>query len=155
MANYPIVDLENSSALRAFCYKGKKGGFIGLNEDEVKSAIKSALEARGYEVKVKWGHKPGPDIEAQLGTRLVLEAKGEGSYRQMLGNYFLHALGEILQRMSDSSVSYGIALPAHASYIELVLNLPKRVRQMLQLDFYFVRPHNTTYEIGIFRCHTD
>lgn len=104
---------------------------------------------------MKWGQKPGPDIEVQLGSRLVLEAKGEGSSRQMLGNYFLQVLGEFLQRISDSSVSYGIALPAHSSYIELVLNLPKRVRQALQLDFYFVKPNQATYEIGIFRWHTD
>lgn len=155
MAQYLVTETENNSALRIFSYKGKQGGFIGLNEDEVKSAVKSAFEARGYEVKVKWGQKPGPDIEVQLGSRLVLEAKGEGSSRQMLGNYFLQVLGEFLQRISDSSVSYGIALPAHSSYIELVLNLPKRVRQALQLDFYFVKPNQATYEIGIFRWHTD
>jgi len=154
LANYPIVDIGSPEALKAFAYKGKKGGFVGLNEDEIKSALKSALEGHGYEVKVKWGQKPGPDIEAFSGRKLVLEAKGEGSYRQMLGNYFLQALGEILQRMSDSSASYGIAFPAHPSYIELVLNLPKRVREALQLDFYFVKPSDNTYEIGVLRWHS-
>lgn len=76
MANYPIVDIGIPEALKAFAYKGKKGGFLGLNEDEIKSAMKSALEGHGYEVKVKWGRKPGPDIEAFSGRKLVLEAKG-------------------------------------------------------------------------------
>lgn len=154
MATYLITDLADSAGLRAFAYKAKKGGFIGMVEDEVKSAIKSAFEARGYEVKVKWGQKAGPDIEATLGTKIVIEAKGEGKYRQMLGNYFLQALGEILQRMSDSSTSYGIAFPAHASYVELVLNLPRRVRQALQLDFYFVKRSDTSYEVGVFKWHS-
>lgn len=147
--------MSDSETLKSFAYKGKKSGFIGLNEDEVKAAMKSALEARGYEVRVKWGQKPGSDIEATLGGKLIIETKGEGAYRQMLGNYFLQALGEILQRMSDPGASYGIAVPAHSSYIELILKLPKRVRQALQLDFYLVRPMDTTYEVGVFRWHAN
>lgn len=154
MAQYSLIDLIDGEAVREFAYKGKKNGFIGMTEDEVKAAMKSTLEGRGYEVHVKWGKKSGPDILAVVGgSRLVIEAKGEGSYRQMLGNYFLNALGEILQRMSDNLASYAIALPAHSSYIELVLKLPKRVREVLQLDFYFVRPKETTYEVGVLRWH--
>ncbi len=154
MADYRILEISSPEALKTFAYKGKKGGFIGMNEDEVKSAMKSALERQGYEVKVKWGQKPGTDIEAFLGRKLIMEAKGEGSSRQMLGNYFLQALGEILQRMADANASYGIALPAHASYLELVSNLPKRVREALQLDFYFVKPLDNGYEIGVLRCYS-
>ena len=154
MADYPLIELENSETVREFAYAGKKNGFIGMKEDEVKAALKSALEARAYEVTVKWGQATGADIEAVLGSKTIIEAKGEGSYRQMLGNYFLQALGEILQRMDNDTVSYGIAVPAHRAYIELVLKLPKRVRQALRLDFYFVRRKNTTAEIGVFRWHS-
>ncbi len=123
-----------------------------MAEDEVKSAMKSTLEGRSYEVQVKWGRKSGSDIVATCGNRcLVIEVKGEGSSRQMLGNFFLCALGEILQRMSDNTASYAIALPAHLSYVELVLKLPKRVREALQLDFYFVRPKETVHEVGVLR----
>jgi len=154
VAQYSLIDLNDAEAVRNFAYKGKKNGFIGMTEDEVNAAIKSTLEGLASEVHIKWGQKSGSDILAVIGDRrLVIEAKGEGSYRQMLGNYFLNALGEILQRMSENLASYAVALPAHASYIELVLKLPKRVREVLQLDFYFVRPKETIYEVGILRWH--
>ncbi len=154
MAQYSLVDLNDADAVRKFAYKGKKNGFIGMTEDEVKAGMKSTLEGRSYEVHVKWGKKSGSDILAVIGNnRLVIEVKGEGSSRQMLGNYFLNALGEILQRMSDNTAMYAIALPAHPSYVELVLKLPKRVREALQLDFYFVRPKETVCEVGILRWH--
>jgi len=86
---YSQTELGNSDAVRAFAYKGKKGGFIGMVEDEVKAALRSAFEKRAYEVVIHWGQKGGPDFEAKLGSsRVLIEAKGEGSYRQMLGNYF-------------------------------------------------------------------
>ena len=150
MPSYSLIDLTDAEAVRNFAYKGKRG----IAEDEVKAAMKSTLEGRGYEVHVKWGKKSGSDILAVIGTnRLVIEAKGEGSTRQMLGNNFLNALGEILQRMSENGIEYGIALPAHPSYVELVLKLPKRVREALQLNFYFVRPTGTTHEAGLLRWH--
>jgi len=152
MVSYPIVDIHDPISLRDFAYKGKVGGFIGMTEDEVKAAVKSALEGIAYDVRVSWGQKDGPDIEAAIGTsKILIEAKGEGRYRQMLGNFFLQALGQIIQRMSDESVAYGIAFPAHSSYIELVLKIPTRVRQALRLDFYFVRPSGTTYEVAVLR----
>ena len=85
--------------------------------------MKSTLEGRGYEVHAKWGKKSGSDILAMIGgTRLVIEAMGEGTFRQILGNYFLNALGEILQRMSASGMEYGIALPAsQAGYRSLAV----------------------------------
>jgi len=53
--------------------------------------------------------------------------------------------------MSDGGNAYGVALPAHSSYVELVLKLPKRVRKALQLDFYFVKRKDTAYEVGVLR----
>lgn len=77
MAQYPLIDLNDAEAVRNFAYKGKKG----IAEDEVKAAMKSTLEGRGYEVHVKWGKKSGSDILAILGgNRVVIEAKGEGAY---------------------------------------------------------------------------
>ena len=152
MPEYRFLDLENSSALKNFAYKGKRSGFIGMGEDDVKDAIKSALERMSYDVKVCWGQKHGPDVEATLGGgKIVIEAAGEGTSRQHLGNNFLRSLAEILQRMTGESIAYGIALPAHKSYIELVLKLAHRVRQLLRLDFYFVRPSENAVEVGVFR----
>jgi len=74
MASYSLIDLNDPGAVRSFAYKGKKD----MAEDEVKAAIKSTLEGRGYEVQVKWGKKSGSDILATLaGNKLVIETKGE------------------------------------------------------------------------------
>lgn len=154
MPQYSLVQLQDANAVRDFAYKSKVGGFIGMTEDEVKSALKSTLESLGYEVHVKWGKKSGSDVYALAGSsKIVIEAKGEGSSRQMLGNYFLNALGEILQRMTENDHEYGVALPAHSSYVELVLKLPKRAREALRLDFYFVKPRDTKYDVGIYKWY--
>lgn len=150
--SYTIVELSDPEKVRSFVAKREKDQSIGMTEDELKAAMKSALERVSWQVRVQWGRKEGPDIEATLGNgKLVIEAKGQGKTRQALGNNFLQVLGQILQRMADQGTEYGVALPAHASYVELVLKLPKRVRQALQLNFYFVRPSGTTYEVGVFR----
>jgi hypothetical protein len=82
MPPYSLIDLADAEAVRNFAYKGKRG----IAEDEVKAAMKSTLENRGYEVHVKWGKKSGSDILAVIGgNRLVIETKGEGSTRQILG----------------------------------------------------------------------
>lgn len=73
-----------------------------LAEDEVKAAIRDRFEAAGYAVAVAWGKIRGIDIDARRGDeRWAIEAKGEAPTDQMGGNYFLNALGELLQRMSD------------------------------------------------------
>ena len=39
-------------------------------------------------------------------------------------NYFLGALGELLQRMDSPAARYGLALPAHGQFIGLINRLP-------------------------------
>lgn len=83
-----------------------------ITEDEVKQAMKEHLEVKGYRVDVRWGKERGIDIVADgPDGRLIIEAKGDAPTPQMQGNYFLGALGELLQRMSDPDATYGIALP--------------------------------------------
>jgi hypothetical protein len=109
-------------------------------EDEAKRAIHSELTRDGWQVTIAWGHKPGIDIVAQRnGERLVLEAKGEGSHLPMRVNFFLGALGELLQRMDSPGAMYGLVLPAHRQYVGLILRLPAWVKARLGLLFYLVR----------------
>ena len=64
--------------------------------------MKTVLEERGFKVNVAWGHARGVDIDARSDAEhLYIEAKGDAPTPQMQGNYFLGALGELLQRMSD------------------------------------------------------
>lgn len=83
-----------------------------LSEDEVKEAVKTYLEAQGFEVTVAWARTRGADIVAtRPGSRLVLEAKGQVLVQSQQANYFLGALGELVQRMNDADSTYGLALP--------------------------------------------
>lgn len=110
-----------------------------LSEDEVKEAMRVYLEAAGYQVKVMWGRQHGIDIEATgpLG-RLIIEAKGDVASQPQKTNYFIGALGELVQRMSDSDAEYVLALPDVQVYRRLVSRLPDLARERLRLRIFFV-----------------
>ena len=111
-----------------------------VSEDEVKAAVKTYLEERGYEVRVAWGRTRGIDIEATgLDGRILIEAKGEVASQPQKTNYFLGALGELIQRMSDEQATYGLALPDNRTYRGLVERLPNLAKQRLRLRVLFVR----------------
>ncbi len=110
-----------------------------LSEDEVKEAVKTHLEAQGFVVTVAWARTRGADIVAtRPGTRLVLEAKGEVLLQPQQVNYFLGALGELVQRMDDPDSTYGLALPDNRQYRGLVSRLPTFARDRLGLRVFFV-----------------
>lgn len=143
----PIVWLSDSYAAQQFAYAGD----THLTEDQVKAAVKQALEAQGWHAEVRWGHAHGIDIEAIRRTkRFVLEAKGEGSNSVARSVNFDGSLGELLRRMNSSGVRYGLALPAHRQFASLVANLPLWIRQRLDLWFFFVRPAPSGLEVGVF-----
>ena len=110
-----------------------------LSEDEVKEAVKGHLEAQGFEVTVAWARTRGADIVAtRPGCRLVLEAKGEVLLQPQQVNYFLGALGELVQRMDDPDSAYGLALPDNRQYRGVVSRLPSFARDRLGLRVFFV-----------------
>lgn len=110
-----------------------------LSEDEVKEAVRAHLADQGYTVTIAWGHQRGIDIEAQDSvSRLVIEAKGEASLQPQQVNYFLGALGELVQRMSDPDARYGLALPDNRQYQGLVERLPGLAWERLRLLIFMV-----------------
>jgi hypothetical protein len=111
-----------------------------ISEDSVKAAVQAHLEALGYTVDVAWGRTRGIDIEAKHVSlaRLVIEAKGEVLSDQQQGNYFLGALGELIQRLDDPDAIYALALPDNKRYRGLVARLPALARQRLNLTVYWV-----------------
>jgi len=114
-------------------------GRASLTEDTVKAAVRDYLRQRGLQVQVKWGKDRGIDIIADgHGERWVIEAKGEVDSPQQQGNYFLQALGELIQRMDEPTTRYGLALPDNARYRGLVDRLPVLARQRLNLTVLFV-----------------
>lgn len=87
-----------------------------------------------------WGRKRGIDIDAHgPHGRFIVEAKGEVLLQPQQVNYFLGALGELVQRMSDANARYGLALPDNRQYRGLVERLPALSRERLRLTVFFVR----------------
>lgn len=69
---------------------------------------------------------------------MLLEAKGSAMNPPQQVNYFLGALGELLQRMSDPEATYGLALPDSQQYRGLAARLPALAWQRLRLTVLFV-----------------
>lgn len=112
---------------------------ISLSEDEVKQGVKDFLEGAGFRVTVAWGHQRGIDIEAVSAAEvLLLEAKGSAQNPPQQVNYFLGALGELLQRMTSPGAVYGLALPDNPQYRGLVNRLPALVWERLCFTVLFV-----------------
>jgi len=119
-----------------------------LGEDEVKTALKAYLEAGGYHVEVAWGRTRGIDIDAtKPGSRLIIEAKGQVALQPQQVNYFLGALGELVQRMGDAEADYGLALPDDRQYIGLVDRLPALARERLRLRVWFVGRDGNAFSV--------
>jgi hypothetical protein len=92
-----------------------------------------------WSVTVAWGRDRGIDVEAHRGTEdLYLEAKGEAANSPQQVNYFLGALGELVQRLRDPTAGYGLGLPDNPQYRRLVERLPELARQRLNLTVLFV-----------------
>ena len=110
-----------------------------MAEDTVKRALYAYLEARGCIGRVAWAHAPGIDIDVTgPDGRLIIEAKGEAASNPQQLNYFLGALGELVQRMSDESARYGLAFPDNRQYRRLASRLPTPVWPRLRLVVYLV-----------------
>jgi hypothetical protein len=121
-----------------------------IAEDEVKRAVAAHLEAQGFSVQVAWGGARGIDIEARRGAeRLVLEAKGKVANPPQQVNYFLNALGELVQRMDDPHTRYGLALPDNRQYRRLVGRLPAHARERLGLVVFFVRREGNRFAVEV------
>lgn len=112
-----------------------------ISEDEVKAAVRDFLTTRGLHVEVRWGRDRGVDITASgPNERWVIEAKGEVFSPQQQGNYFLGALGELIQRMDDPTARYALALPDTPRCRGLVHRLPGLARQRLGLTVFLRAP---------------
>ena len=124
-------------------------GASPLGEDQVKQGAKEFLEQSGFRVTVAWGHERGVDISAVSDTEiLLLEAKGSAQNPPQQVNYFLGALGELLQRMTDPRAAYGLALPDNVQYRGLVDRLPALVWERLKFTALLVsKTFDDTYAV--------
>ncbi|HEY3713701.1 MAG TPA: hypothetical protein VGL39_04165 [Jatrophihabitantaceae bacterium] len=116
-----------------------------LSEDTVKTAVKAHLEAHGWSVRVAWGRSHGVDIDAhRAAEHLLLEAKGGAIDPPEQVNYFLGAIGELVQRLRDPGTQYGLALPDNLQYRRLIRRLPALARERIVQVAYLVDPTTAT-----------
>jgi hypothetical protein len=128
------------------------GDSVLMTEDEVKGAVRKHLVSEGYRVRVAWAREHGIDIEAKRtspASRLVIEAKGEAALQPQQANYFLGALGELVQRMGDPHARYGLALPDNRQFRGRVQRLPKLAWARLNLTVFFVKRLHDAYEVEV------
>lgn len=112
---------------------------LATSEDQLKAVLRGWLEAKGWDVSVAWAKTKGIDIEARRGdTRWIIEVKGSGSRDAMRVNYFLHVLGETLQRMGDPTAIYSIALPDVKQFRNLWARLPILAKRRTNISALFV-----------------
>lgn len=106
--------------------KSDSGATEAVSEDEVKRRLAAWLEKDGWSVEVASGKARGPDIRATRGEgQWIIEAKGCGSRQQMRVNYFIGALGELLQRMDVDGARYSLAFPDMKQFRGLWDRLPR------------------------------
>jgi hypothetical protein len=72
------------------------------------------------------------------GRRFMIEAKAGLASDQQQGSYFLNVIGELVQRMAEPEVRYGLALPDNRRYRGLVYRLPRLARERLGLVVFWV-----------------
>lgn len=110
-----------------------------LSEDEVKRLLGIWLERDGWSVSIAWGTARGVDIDARRnGERWLIEVKGCGSRDPMRVNYFLAALGELLQRMTDPRARYSVAFPDLPQFSRLWQKLPRLAKDRTGITALFV-----------------
>ncbi|MGD0696493.1 MAG: hypothetical protein ABSB82_16855 [Terriglobia bacterium] len=120
-----------------------------LEEDTVKELLQRHLESQHWQVTVKRGQTKGIDVEAKKASeRWVIEAKGWGKgSEQQQGNYFLTALGELLQRMERDDTKYSLAFPDIPRYRALWDRLPSFAKRRTGISCLFVDSEAQVVEV--------
>lgn len=141
IGNFPLegAPTPNRTPITRTANKTQVTSLLELNEDELKRALQGWLLKDGWTAAVAWGRTPGVDIAAtRAGERWLIEVKGAGSRPAMRVNYFLGALGELLQRMDDDRASYSIALPDLPQFRGLWERLPSLAKRRMGISALFV-----------------
>jgi len=139
MANRGEVRLEKTDFYRVYPTEVQAKALLSSSEAAIKARIARFLEDHDWEVTVRFGKTPGADIMAKRGKQTwLIEVKGMPTRRQMFNNYFLAALGTILQRMRQPKAHYSIAFPDHPVFRRLWAELPQLAKNALHLSALFV-----------------
>lgn len=105
------------------------------NESFIQSAIEQYFERLGY-IKQKVAYSDYVGISPATNEKWAVEAKGETAE---IGLDFRTCLGQVVQRMEESSTNYGVAVPYITKYINQCNQLKPWVRSVLNLHWIFVK----------------
>ena len=114
--------------------KGYKKEHVYPNESFIQEKLELFFVEQGYDLLA---HKHA-DLKCRhekTQTTWLIEAKGSTS---QIGLDFRTCLGQIIQRMEDVDLVYGIAMPNIPQFVNQCRNVPKRVRELLKLHWLLV-----------------
>ncbi len=117
------------------CTSGYKKSSDYPNECFIQKAIEQYFERLGC-VKQKVAHSDYIGINPYTNEKWVVEAKGETA---AIGLDFRTCLGQVVQRMDESSTNYGVAVPYLKTYINQCNQVKPWVREVLNLHWIFVK----------------
>ena len=100
----------------------------------MQAALERYFGELGFEVDVE-GDADLICAHSGSNQRWLVEAKGVTS---QIGLDFRTALGQLVQRMSDASVSYGIGLPVSDQFLAQCRKVSPWLRTQLQLHWFLV-----------------
>ncbi len=105
------------------------------NEFFIQKAIEQYFERFGY-IKQKVAYSDYVGINPSTNEKWVVEAKGETA---AIGLDFRTCLGQVVQRIEESSTNYGVAVPYLKTYINQCNQVKSWVREVLNLHWIFVK----------------
>jgi hypothetical protein len=118
-----------------------------FSEKKMKTILEFYLISHGWFPVINWGENHGVDIEAELGNRKwIIEVKAERSPIPAPNISFILVLGEILQRMDDSTKKYSIALPDSVALYRLWKRMPLLAKNRMGITALFVNPSGSVRE---------
>jgi hypothetical protein len=111
-----------------------------IPEKKIKQVLEIYLSSRGWKSEINWSKGHGIDIEAKRGNeRWIIQVNGSSPLRPLIVNAFLSVLGEIIQRMDDSTCKYSIALPDTEQFRRLWERLPVLAKNRTGITALFVK----------------
>ncbi|MFZ5815227.1 MAG: hypothetical protein ACOY93_07975 [Bacillota bacterium] len=129
-----------------------KGGFqLGTgfpHEGFVQQVLEEHFRRSGFVIR----QAGDADLDAyhpQLGSRWIIEAKGETS---STGLDFRTGLGQLLTRMADPAVQYGLAVPDTPRFRTQLRTISPWVRKTLHLHWVLVGPDRS---VRIYRAQDE
>lgn len=119
-----------------------------LTENKIKTILRKYLISQGWHAEITQRINNSLDIEATRGDeRWIIEVSGLGTPTPDFINSFVSILGELLQRIDDSSSKYSVAFPDTRPFRRLWERLPALAKDRTGITALFVSQAGAVEEI--------